>query len=89
MRGVCVQEQILSGETVAYPVDAMGVAMLRMHMAMSLVTNADDLSQLCRACGELSSGAEGDIDTWVCREIHVLLLEDWDAPWIGYLNITG
>ncbi|XP_034070130.1 uncharacterized protein LOC117544807 [Gymnodraco acuticeps] len=42
----------------------MGVAMLRMHMAMSLVTNSDDLSQLCRACGELSSLAEGDIDTW-------------------------
>ncbi|KAI4827338.1 hypothetical protein KUCAC02_030740 [Chaenocephalus aceratus] len=40
-------------------------AMLRMHMAMSQVTNSDDLSQLCRACGELSSLAEGDIDTWI------------------------
>ncbi|KAI4830697.1 hypothetical protein KUCAC02_002313 [Chaenocephalus aceratus] len=88
---VCkLAEQILSGQTVDYLVDQKGVAMLRLDMAMSLVTNADYLSQLCRACGELSSGA--DIDTWVCRETHVLtnlLLEDWDAPWIGYLNITG
>ncbi|XP_033964747.1 uncharacterized protein [Pseudochaenichthys georgianus] len=87
---VCkLAEQILSGQNIDYAVDQKGVAMLRLDMSMSLVTNSDDLSQLCRACGELSSGAEGDIDTWVCREIHVLLLEDWDAPWIGYLNITG
>ncbi|XP_071060860.1 uncharacterized protein [Pseudochaenichthys georgianus] len=87
---VCkLAEQILSGQNIDYAVDQKGVAMLRLDMSMSLVTNSDDLSQLCRACGELSSGAEGDIDTWVCREIHVLLLEDWDAPWIGYLNIIG
>ncbi|KAI4819024.1 hypothetical protein KUCAC02_004305 [Chaenocephalus aceratus] len=42
-----------------------GVAMLRLDTSMSLVTNSDDLSQLCRACGELSSLAEGDIDTWI------------------------
>ncbi|KAI4820675.1 hypothetical protein KUCAC02_028646, partial [Chaenocephalus aceratus] len=56
--------QILSGENIDYPVDQKGVAMLRLDMSMSLVTNSDDLSQLCRACGELSSLAEGDIYTW-------------------------
>ncbi|KAI4801528.1 hypothetical protein KUCAC02_019422 [Chaenocephalus aceratus] len=65
MRGVCMQEQILSGQNIDYPVDQKGVAMLRLDMSMSLVTNSDDLSQLCRACGELSSLAEGDIDTWI------------------------
>ncbi|KAI9534124.1 hypothetical protein NQZ68_016842 [Dissostichus eleginoides] len=65
MRGVCVQEQILSGETVHHPVHPMGVDVLRIEMAMCLVSNSDDLSQLCRACGELSLLAEGDIDTWI------------------------
>ncbi|XP_037624969.1 uncharacterized protein LOC119487946 isoform X3 [Sebastes umbrosus] len=84
---VCkLAEQILLKEAIQYPVDHEGVAILRLNIAISLLNNSDDLSQLCRACGELSSGA--DIDDWVRRLIHILA-NDWDAPWIGYLNITG
>ncbi|XP_034000324.1 uncharacterized protein LOC117493867 [Trematomus bernacchii] len=84
-------EQILLDQKVQYPVDQAGVASMRFDMAMSLVNNSDDLSQLCRACGELSSGLTKG-DQWVRRCINFLTniwLEDWDTPWIGYLNITG
>ncbi|KAI4795468.1 hypothetical protein KUCAC02_031402, partial [Chaenocephalus aceratus] len=56
MRGVRVHEQILSGETVAYPVDAMGVDMLRMHMAMSLVTNSAAEASTSAAEASTSAG---------------------------------
>ncbi|KAJ8011597.1 hypothetical protein DPEC_G00059910 [Dallia pectoralis] len=46
-----------------YPVDQEGVATLRLGMEMSLLNDTDDLSQLCRACGEESSGA--DTDYWI------------------------
>ncbi|XP_037624968.1 uncharacterized protein LOC119487946 isoform X2 [Sebastes umbrosus] len=60
---VCkLAEQILLKEAIQYPVDHEGVAILRLNIAISLLNNSDDLSQLCRACGELSSGA--DIDDW-------------------------
>ncbi|KAJ7992653.1 hypothetical protein DPEC_G00280910 [Dallia pectoralis] len=69
--------------TYPYPVDQEGVATLRLDMAMSLLNDTDDLSQLCRACGEESSGA--DTDDWV-RIINQqqtnALLEDWDPPCI-------
>ncbi|KAJ8007849.1 hypothetical protein DPEC_G00098460 [Dallia pectoralis] len=60
---VCVQELILNEDPVQYPVDQEGVASLRLDMAMSLLNDTDDLSQLCRACGEESSGA--DTDDWI------------------------
>ncbi|KAF3851502.1 hypothetical protein F7725_013274, partial [Dissostichus mawsoni] len=61
---LCARADFVWGNS-PYPVHPMGVDMLRIQMAMCLVTNSDDLSQLCRACGELSSLAEGDIDTWI------------------------
>ncbi|XP_039657546.1 uncharacterized protein LOC120559688 [Perca fluviatilis] len=61
---VCkLAELILKGEAVQYPVDQEGVTQLRLDMAMSLLNDTDDLSQLCRACGEESSGA--DTDDWI------------------------
>ncbi|KAL7383539.1 hypothetical protein ABVT39_012776 [Epinephelus coioides] len=60
---VCkLAEQILLAQQIDYAVDQEGVAMLRMEMAKALLANTDDLSQLCRACGEESSGAE--MDEW-------------------------
>ncbi|KAL7408412.1 hypothetical protein ABVT39_023108 [Epinephelus coioides] len=60
---VCkLAEQILLAQQIDYAVDQEGVAMLRMDMAKALLANTDDLSQLCRACGEESSGAE--MDEW-------------------------
>ncbi|KAL7396473.1 hypothetical protein ABVT39_006364 [Epinephelus coioides] len=60
---VCkLAEQILLAQQIDYVVDQEGVAMLRMDMAKALLANTDDLSQLCRACGEESSGAE--MDEW-------------------------
>ncbi|KAF3835868.1 hypothetical protein F7725_028426 [Dissostichus mawsoni] len=75
---------------VQYPVDLEGVASMRLKMAMALVKNSDDLSQLCRACGEHSIGPM--VDQWIRSCIYFLTniwLEDWDTPWIGYLYITG
>ncbi|XP_049457538.1 uncharacterized protein LOC125904267 isoform X2 [Epinephelus fuscoguttatus] len=61
---VCkLAEQILLAQQIDYAVDQEGVAMLRMDMAKALLANTDDLSQLCRACGEESSGAE--MDEWI------------------------
>ncbi|XP_033966349.1 uncharacterized protein [Pseudochaenichthys georgianus] len=83
-------EQILQKQQVQYPVDQEGVASMRFHMAMALVNNSDDLSELCRACGEHSIGPK--VDQWVRSCINFLTniwLEDWDTPWIGYLYITG
>ncbi|XP_033991238.1 uncharacterized protein LOC117486796 [Trematomus bernacchii] len=83
-------EQILLKEKVQYPVDLEGVASMRFQMAMALVKNSDDLSQLCRACGERNSGPK--VDQWVRSCINFqtnICLEDWDTPWIGYLYITG
>ncbi|KAI4828593.1 hypothetical protein KUCAC02_022673 [Chaenocephalus aceratus] len=40
--------------------------LMRFHMAMALVKNSVDLSQLCRACGELSSGHK--VDQWITEE---------------------
>ncbi|KAJ7995770.1 hypothetical protein DPEC_G00248030 [Dallia pectoralis] len=48
------------GRRTGYPVDQVGVATLRLDMAMSMLNDTDDLSQLCRACGEESSGADTD-----------------------------
>ncbi|XP_078028352.1 uncharacterized protein LOC144464635 [Epinephelus lanceolatus] len=85
---VCkVAEQILLAQQIQYPVDQEGVAMLRMDMAKALLANTDDLSQLCRACGEDSSGAE--MDEWVRRLILQCRLDALDAPWMGYLTVSG
>ncbi|KAI4792612.1 hypothetical protein KUCAC02_033272 [Chaenocephalus aceratus] len=43
-------------QQVQYPVDQEGVASKRFHMAKALVNSSDDLSELCRACGEHSKG---------------------------------
>lgn len=63
---VCkLAEQILQGDIISYAVDQQGVNSIRLEMATALLTNTDDLSDLCRACGEESSGA--DVDDWVRR----------------------
>ncbi|KAF3835898.1 hypothetical protein F7725_028456, partial [Dissostichus mawsoni] len=58
-----LEEQILLKTKVQYPVDLEGVASMRLKMAMALVKNSDDLSQLCRACGEHSIGPM--VDQWI------------------------
>ncbi|KAI4792360.1 hypothetical protein KUCAC02_033427 [Chaenocephalus aceratus] len=49
-------------QQVQYPVDQEGVASKRFHMAKALVNSSDDLSELCRACGEHSIGPK--VDQW-------------------------
>ncbi|KAI4792508.1 hypothetical protein KUCAC02_033338 [Chaenocephalus aceratus] len=53
LRCVGSEEQI---QQVQYPVDQEGVASKRFHMAKALVNSSDELSELCRACGEHSKG---------------------------------
>ncbi|CAI5689298.1 unnamed protein product [Oreochromis niloticus] len=60
---LCMQEQILSVTNILYPVEEEGVARLRLDIVLSLIQNSDDISQLCCACGERSSGAE--TDEWI------------------------
>ncbi|XP_071399967.1 uncharacterized protein [Centroberyx affinis] len=54
------KEQILLGKNVQFPVHQEGEARLRLAIAISSLKDSDDLSQLCGACGEDSSGADTD-----------------------------
>ncbi|XP_008293042.1 sentrin-specific protease 2-like [Stegastes partitus] len=61
---VCkLAEQMLLVQDINYPVDQEGVARLRLDLAVTLLKNSDDLSDMCKACGEASSGAE--VDEWI------------------------
>ncbi|CAL8399534.1 unnamed protein product [Arctogadus glacialis] len=62
----CLQtELLLRGDPMEFDVAEEGINSIRTEMGSKLFEDADDLTELCRFCGEESSPSEAPVDHWV------------------------
>ncbi|CAL8250633.1 unnamed protein product [Boreogadus saida] len=63
---VCkIAELLLSGDPMEFDVTEEGINSIRTQMGSKLVEDSDDLTELCRFCGEESSPSDAPVDHWV------------------------